>query len=111
MRGARSTSALLAVLIGAALVSGCVGPAKTAGPTPSAPKSSSSFSGDSEVVTVPVEATSTSQAISKDSGSSKNLSARELARIKAQLDAMQSEIDSLKMPSDDDFNSAAGDLY
>jgi TolA-binding protein len=112
MRGARSTSALLVVLTTAALLSGCAGPAKQAGPAPSAPSSGpSSFAGSSEVVTVPVDATSTSEAISKDSGSSKNLSARELARIKAQLDAMQKEIDSLKMPTDDDFNSAAGDLY
>ena len=39
------------------------------------------------------------------------VSKEDLTAIRKQLDAMQKEIDSLSMPSDNDFNGAAGAVY
>lgn len=106
MNRARSTAALLAFLAAATLLNGCAGRAEVPVPAPTAPVASS----QSQTVTS-TESAAPSEESNSSKGSSKNLSAQELARIRAQLDAMQNEIDDLQLPSDDDFNSAASDLY
>lgn len=91
-------------------MSGCSGPASQAGPVTADPVLTSPAASAQTDVGAGAEGTATAGA--SGSGSvSRSLSAKELARIRAQLDAMQKEIDTLEMPTDDDFNSAATDLY
>lgn len=105
-----ASSLAVAVLIASALVSGCAGPVQQSGPA-SAP---GAIAGTPSVgATGGAAATATTPATPAPSAgtSAGSLSSADLARMRRQLDAMQREINSLKMPTDDDFNSAAGELY
>jgi len=99
-------SLVIALSIAATVVSGCTGPAAKPGPV-SAPRVEATATPS----TISTTATETSAPAAAKPGNGSGLSAADLERMRKQLEAMQREINSLRMPTDDDFNSAAGDLY
>lgn len=105
-----SMCALMAVLA----LAGCSVSTRPAGSgVPATPAASSTASASASQG---LTASGTSSGASASSGSAaagtaKDVTADDLAAIKKQLDAMQSELDSLKMPSDNDFSGAEGAVY
>ena len=109
VNNAHRTAALLLILAVVTFLSGCAGRVDGPVPAPTAPAASSQPHTEPAAEVNASRPSDTGETAPR--GSSGGLSARELARIRAQLDAMRNEIDDLQMPSDDDFDGAASDLY
>lgn len=115
---ARPTAVLIAtaLVLGALLLAGCASSKPQAGTNSVVPSGA-----DTTVTTVatasPVSATGTVDAGSGSSGSKasggqgSNITGADLAAIKKQLDAMQKELESMSMPTDNDFSGAEGAIY
>ena len=101
----------LALTLGSLASTGCSGVAPTSGTRFAAVDSAGSLP-----VTAQPLGTATPGATAAPAGGSAAISAAgpspsELVGMKKQLDAMQKEIDSLSLPSDDDFSDAANAVY
>lgn len=103
MTDRRDALALAFALALSATLSACsTGPANVAGPVGVSPTVPSV-----EQTAAPSEGTSTLVPNGGGSGGSTS----EVKTLDQQLDAMQKELDSLKMPSDSDFGDAESALY
>jgi ABC-type transport system substrate-binding protein len=108
---------IAAILLAGAVMAGCThAPITSAAP---APTGGSGVASATSTITVDAFAGATGTAPGTSNGASSgtpgtkggSVSKEDLAAIRRQLDAMQKEIDSLAMPSDNDFNGAAGAVY
>jgi len=111
----RSSAGLLALVLCSLAVAGCSGTASIGGsPDASVGTSVPAVYGQaatSTVASAPVPAPVPSGSVAPGLKASAGPSAADLAAMKAQLDAMQKEIDALALPSDSDFSDAAGAVY
>lgn len=110
----RHISVVLGITIGltALVLGGCAGASSGTGTSPVGPPSAGAIASVAPSGTAQSTATVPPTVSASPGGSSsKEVSGDDLAAIKKQLDAMQKEIDGLKMPSDNDFSGAEGAVY
>lgn len=105
----------VALVLAALALAGCAGAGRVSGSGPTA-------TGVTEVTTS-VAPTASLEATGPDSdpgdgtlagangAKGKDVTGADLAAIRAQLDAMQKELDALSMPTDSDFSGAEGAVY
>jgi hypothetical protein len=103
----RLGAALAVALVLTAVVQiGCVGAKPEAGTSPAGPVAAAATgTGDSDA------GTGTSSGTGSSGAKQSDVTGADLASIGKQLDAMQHELDSLNMPTDNDFSGAEGSIY
>lgn len=108
------TSLAVCALTAMLALAGCSVPARPVGagvPGTPAVAATSAVSTSPDLAAPGASSGASASGGSAAAGTGRDVTAGDLAAIKKQLDAMQSELDSLKMPSDDDFSGAEGAVY
>lgn len=112
-RGRAAFGATLVLALAAVMVSGC---GTRVAPTAPTSVTSAAVAASSTSATTPPTSTTSGAVASAAPGARASAKASskdsvDLTSIQSQLDAMQKELDKLSLPSDKDFNGAAGAVY